>query len=122
METYLARQTRAANAQRARFLLDEWDDAQKPALERIEEAAFFFLHALEMVRTDLMRAKDVEAVDALACDTAGRTIDLLHDLLGTQRRELDDCNGNVEEMRLDLSVLEEERAVWEARWAARRPA
>ena len=122
METYLARQQRAANAQRARYLLDEWDDVQRPALERIERAALGLLHALGEVRVDLLRAGDIATLDALACDTAGRTIDMLNDLLGTQRGELDECNGNVEDMRLDLSVLEEEHAAWEARWSARRTA
>lgn len=122
METYLSRQQRAAAARRARFLIEEWEEVQKPTLEQIERAALGLLHALGEVRVDLMRADDIAAVDALACDTAGRTIDLLDDLLGTQRRELDDCGGDVEDMRLDLSMLNEEHARWELRWNARRPA
>lgn len=121
METYLARQTRAANVQRSKFLTDEWDDTVKPALEQIEKAALGFLHALDMARSEMMRADDIAALDALACDTAGGTIDVINHLIGTQRRELDDHDGDVEQMRLDLSVIEDEHKTWNARWEARRP-
>lgn len=120
METYTSRQAHAANRKRAAYLLDEWDDTQKPALERIEAAALAFLHSLDMARTDLLLAKDIEKVDALACDTAGQTLDLISDLMGTARRELEDHNGDVEEMRLDLSTLEEEHKKWAVRWDARK--
>lgn len=120
METYLARQTRAADARRSRDLINTWDDAQKPALDRIIDAALDYLHALDMARVDLMRAPDIKALDGVACDTAGRTIDLLRQLQATQARELDDVGGDLDQMRLDLSALEDEHAGWEARWDARR--
>ncbi len=120
-ETYLARQTRRSNDQRARFLIDGWDDTTKPALDRIEAATLTYLHVLEMARAELMRADDVAAIDALACDTAGGTMDVINHLLATQRRELDDIGGNPDEMRLDLSALEEAHATLEKRWDARKP-
>lgn len=120
-DTYTSRQAHAANRKRAAYLLDEWDDTAKPALERIEAAALAFLHSLDMARVDLLLAKDIEKVDALACDTAGQTLDLIADLAATARREIEDCDGDVEEMRLDLSLLEDEHAKWSARWAARKP-
>lgn len=121
METYLARQQRAANAQRARFLIEEWHDTAKPALDRIELAALAFLDALGDLRLDLLRATDIQALDGLACDTAGQTIDLLNGLAAAQRRELDDHGGDPNEMTLDLSELEASHRVWERRWDARRP-
>jgi hypothetical protein len=121
-DTTIARQTRSANAQRSRFLLAEWRDAQKPALDKIIDGALDLLHALDAARVGLMLADDIKAVDAFACDTAGQTIDLLNRLLATQRRELDDCGGDEDDMRLDLSALEDEHMGWETRWNARRPA
>jgi hypothetical protein len=122
METYTSRQARAANRRRSTYLLDEWDNAAKPALGRIEAAALAFLHSLDMTRADLLRAKDIEKVDALACDTAGQVLDLIADLAATARREIEDCDGDVEEMRLDLSLLEDEHKKWAVRWDARKPA
>jgi hypothetical protein len=121
-DTTIARQTRSANAQRVRHLLNEWDDTQKPALDRIIDRALDLLHALDMARVDLMLADDIAKVDSFACDTAGQTIDLLNTLLATQRRELDACGGDEDDMRLDLSALEDEHMGWETRWNARRPA
>jgi hypothetical protein len=122
METYTSLQQHAGNRMRAGRLIEEWDDTQKPALERIKAAALAFLHSLDMARTDLLLAKDIEKVDSLACDTAGQTLDLIADLAGTARREIEDCDGDVEEMRLDLSLLKDEHAKWSVRWAARKPA
>ena len=120
METYTTRQTRAANAMRSRHLIAGWEDAQKPGLDRVIDAALALSRALDGTRYDLMRAKDIEALDAYACDTTGQAIDLLNSLLGTQRAELVDCDGDTDRMRLDISSIEEEHRIWEARWAARK--
>ena len=116
MDAYIS----GGNRNRARLIENEWDDTQKPALERIERATMDFLHALDMARTDLMLAKDIKAVDALACDTAAGTITLLNQLHTTQKRELDDCGTEPDTLTLDLSCLKEEHATWEARWDARK--
>ncbi len=121
METYLARQTRRSNEQRAKFLLDGWDDTTKPALEAIEKATLSLLHALDMARSDLMRANDIAAIDAFSCDVAGPAIDVLRALRASQCRELEDCDGNPSEMRLDLCEIEDEHNKWESRWNARKP-
>lgn len=120
-DTTIARQTRSANAQRERHLLNEWDDTQKPALDRIIDRALDLLHALDMARADLMLADDIAKVDAFACDTSGQVIDLLNQLLATQRREMDDCGGDEDDMRIDLSALDDERKGWSTRWNARKP-
>jgi hypothetical protein len=121
MESYTSRQMRASNARRADQIIAEWDDAAKPALERIEKAAMGLLHALYMARTGLMAASDIKALDAFGCDVGGQTIDLLHQLTATQRREIDDCDGDPDALHLDLGGLEEEHKIWEARWNARKP-
>lgn len=120
MDTF-ATQTRRHNTQRIRFLREEWNDCQKPALDRIETAARTFLAALDGIRPGLNLAKDIEAVDALACDTGGRTLDLIAALTASQRREMDDAGGEPDEMQIVTEVLEEEHRMWEARWSARRP-
>ncbi len=112
----------AANQQRARHLLNEWDDTQKPALDKIVDGALALLHALDMARDELMLAADVAKVDAFACDTAGQAIDLVNLLIATQRRELDDCGGDPDEMSVCLNTLEDEYKRWSVRWNARKEA
>lgn len=109
-----------ANAHRARHLLATWQDDTKPALGQLEEATRAFLAALNNTRSELMWADDVKKVDALACDTASAVLDLLSDLTGSLRRELDDAGGDTDDMTLSVSVLSDERVEWEKRWRARR--
>ena len=118
-DTYVS-QNRRANARQARHLLNEWDDVQKPALERVEKAARDFLHALDMARAEQMFADEVKAIDAFACDTANGALNLLGTLIDRQRRELSDVGGDADQMYLVRDVLETERDTWEARWAARK--
>lgn len=110
------------HAQRRNHLLAEWDDVHKPALDWIETTACAFLHALDQARADLTFAADIKLIDAMGCDFGGLTLDLIASLAGTQRKELDDCGGDVEQMRIVTDVLEEEHALWTRRWNARRAA
>jgi len=104
---------------RRRVLLDEWHDLHDE-LHAMERAALAYLDALDVVRRSSYSAAAVKRIDDHASDMAGRTLDLLSDIVGDFQRRLDNDNINPWHVSYDDSVLQAEAMSWAKRAEARR--
>lgn len=109
-----------ASSIRRRFLLAEWDDAQRAALNRYIAATLATLSAMNDLRASYMFAREIERHDRYACDTAAAAIDFISDTVGTLQSRLDYEGGDSTDIVIDTSELCELHDYLKLRADARR--
>ena len=109
----------AGSSARRRAALDQWDDT-RDEFNGIEQAARFYLLALQNRRDSTYDAKAVKRIDDHASDFAGGVLDLLSDMHGEAQRAADDAGVNPDTLTFDASILQDEYEAWNKRAEARR--